>query len=121
MQEQIKKLRQKLKLSQEAFGKCLGITGAAVSRLESGNRNPSEQIVLAICREFHVREQWLREGDGDMFMSESSVDLNDPTLDDMDRQIITSYVNMQPEQRVYIKNCIAKIAAAQSPKSTDRK
>ena len=70
MKNRFKLIRQHkdVNLSQEAFGKRLGVTGAAISRIESGNREPSEQIILAICREFNVSEAWLRAGDGEMFV-----------------------------------------------------
>ncbi|WP_087064254.1 helix-turn-helix transcriptional regulator [Intestinibacillus massiliensis] len=69
MKNRIKEVRQHhtINLSQEAFGKRLGVTGAGISRIESGARNASEQIVRAICREFNINEQWLRTGKGDMF------------------------------------------------------
>ena len=38
------------------------------SKIESGNRNVTEQITLAIIREFDVNEQWLRTGKGEMFL-----------------------------------------------------
>ena len=66
MNNRIKDIRKKHNLSQDAFGKRLGITGASVSRLESGDREPSDQTVLSICREFSVNELWLRCGEGDM-------------------------------------------------------
>ena len=66
MNNRIKDIRKKHNLSQDAFGKRLGITGASVSRLESGDREPSDQTVLSICREFSVNELWLRHGEGDM-------------------------------------------------------
>lgn len=70
MNERIKKIRQdnNIDLSQEAFGKRLGVTGTAISRIENGNRAPSEQIILSICREFRVNEIWLRTGEGKMFV-----------------------------------------------------
>lgn len=58
------RLHSDIALSQEAFGKRLGVTGAAISRIESGNREPSEQIILSVCREFNVNEKWLRTGEG---------------------------------------------------------
>ena len=66
MNNRIKDIRKKHNLSQDAFGKRLGITGASVSRLESGDREPSDQTVLSICREFSINELWLRRGEGDM-------------------------------------------------------
>ena len=64
----LKTIRKFVSLSQEEFGKKLGITGAAISKIESGNRNVTEQITLAIIREFDVNEQWLRTGKGEMFL-----------------------------------------------------
>ena len=64
----LKTIRKSISLSQEEFGKKLGITGAAISKIESGNRNVTEQMTLAIIREFDVNEQWLRTGEGEMFL-----------------------------------------------------
>lgn len=66
MNNRIKDLRKSVDLSQDAFGRRIGITGASVSRIESGNREPSEQTIISICREFQVRRQWLEEGIGPM-------------------------------------------------------
>ena len=75
MNERIKHLRiDNLHLSQDAFGKRLGITGAAVSRIEKGERAVTEQMILAICREFNVSEEWLRNGTGEMFNDMSEDD-----------------------------------------------
>ena len=76
MNERIKTIRtmQKPKMSQDAFGAKLGITGAAVSRIESGDRAVTEQVMKAICREFGVREEWLRTGEGDMLLPVSEDD-----------------------------------------------
>lgn len=70
MNERIKKVRldKDINLSQEAFGKRLGVTGSAISRIESGDRSASDQIILAVCREFNVNETWLRTGVGEMFV-----------------------------------------------------
>lgn len=69
MNERIKAIRKHklVNLSQEAFGQRIGITKAAISKIESGNANPSEQTLLSICREFNVSEEWLRTGNGEMF------------------------------------------------------
>ncbi|MEL7661569.1 XRE family transcriptional regulator [Acetobacterium wieringae] len=66
MKERIKEIRKTNKLSQEAFGKRLGVSGAAISRLEQGERGVTEQMILSISREFGISEKWLRDGTGDM-------------------------------------------------------
>ena len=60
--ERIKFLRKSLDLTIEKFGNALGVTRAAISNIENGNRGVTEQMFKAICREFDVREEWLRDG-----------------------------------------------------------
>lgn len=67
--ERIRNLRKTLNLSQEEFGSRLGVTKASISRLESGINNVTDQMTLAICREFNVSKIWLIEGHGEMFES----------------------------------------------------
>ena len=67
MGERIKELRKTLGLTLERFGEALGVTKTAISRLESGERGVTEQMFKSICREFDVREEWLRTGEGEMF------------------------------------------------------
>jgi transcriptional regulator with XRE-family HTH domain len=67
MNERLKELRKFLDISQEEMGSRLGVTGPAISRLEKGERNITEQMILAIVREFSVNELWFRFGDGEMF------------------------------------------------------
>lgn len=64
----IKKVRKDKDLTQQEFGKCIGIKPNSISLIESGGRNASEQVILSICREFNVSETWLRTGEGEMFV-----------------------------------------------------
>ena len=67
MNTRIKELRKFLNLRQEEFGARLGVTNAAISRLESGARGATEQILLSIKREFGASYLWLTTGEGPMF------------------------------------------------------
>lgn len=69
LNERIKAIRKhdSISLSQEAFGNRIGLTKTAISKIEKGASNMSEQTILSICREFNVSENWLRTGAGDMF------------------------------------------------------
>ena len=74
MNERIKELRHELKMSQEDFGKKLGVTKSAISRIEKKVYNVTDSMIKLICREFNVNYIWLVDGTGDMFMDyESSV------------------------------------------------
>lgn len=69
MNKRLKEIRKELKLSQEEFGGRLGVTGASISRLESGSNSFTEQMIKSVCREYNVNYAWLKEGIGDMFVS----------------------------------------------------
>ncbi len=45
----------------------MGVSRAAMSNIENGNRNVTDQMFKSICREFNVNESWLRNGIGDPF------------------------------------------------------
>lgn len=66
--ERVKAVRKKNELTLEGFGERLGVTKVAISNIERGNRNLTEQMLKAICREFNVNEEWLRTEEGDMFV-----------------------------------------------------
>lgn len=67
MNERVKELRSALGLSAEKFGSKIGVTRSAISKMELGVCNISEQSIISICREFNVNEEWLRNGTGEMF------------------------------------------------------
>ena len=67
MNERIRNLRKYLGLTMEKFGEQLGVGKTAISNIENGNRNVTEQMCKSICREY-VNEVWLRTGTGEMFV-----------------------------------------------------
>ena len=78
--ERIREVRNALGLTLEKFGDRLGVTKVAISNLEKGNRNLTEQMAKAICREFNVDYMWLTTGDGEMF-----IDTDDDFIERIDR------------------------------------
>ena len=114
MNERLKYIRKKLSLSQDAFGKKLGITGAGISKIESGDRNLTEQMILAVCREFNVNEDWLRNGNGEMFLdltedefSRAAASLsNDPFV----RSLIMEYWTLDDENKKLFRDFIHKLS-----------
>lgn len=68
MPERLKALRKALGLTQEAFGAKIALSQSAIAAYEKEFREPSDAIIYSICREFNVREQWLRTGEGEMFV-----------------------------------------------------
>lgn len=68
MQNRIKQIRKDAHLTQTAFGERIGVKGNTITNYETGLRVPSDAIILAICREFGVNENWLRTGEGEMYV-----------------------------------------------------
>lgn len=67
MSNKIIELRKALGLSQEQFGKRLGLTKMSISSIENGKRSLNERNRKAIIHEYHVNPTWLDTGEGDMF------------------------------------------------------
>lgn len=110
MNKRVKEIRKALDLTMEKFGERVGVQKTAISRIESGKNNLTEQMLLAICREFGVNENWLRNGVGEMF----AITQNDYiekvsrryNLDERDKVIISTYMSLDLEKRDLIKNYI---------------
>lgn len=64
--ERIKEVRKAASMNQADFGKAIGVGLSAVSAIEIGKNNPSEQTIRAICQEFGIRRGWLEHGEGPM-------------------------------------------------------
>lgn len=71
MKDRLKKLRKTLDLTQQAFADRIGMKQNTIAQYEMGRTIPSDAIIFSICREFNVNENWLRTGEGDMFMEMS--------------------------------------------------
>lgn len=69
--DRIKFLRKELNLTLVEFSSKLGITHAALSNIENGKRNVTEQIRRAICREFNIDPIWLTTGEGDKYIDQA--------------------------------------------------
>lgn len=68
LNERVKQLRKTLDLTMEKFGEKIGVKKSAISLIESGKNSLTEQMIKAICREFDVDEEWLRNGTSSMFI-----------------------------------------------------
>ena len=62
----IKELRNSLDLTQQKFADRLGIQRGIIGKYEVDVSAPSDAVISLICREFNVREAWLRDGTGEM-------------------------------------------------------
>jgi len=112
--ERIREVRKRLKYTQTEFGKRISVAQGYLASIENGDKPVTEKIFKLVCSEFGVNETWLREGKGEMFVSESDLIVllgsTMDKLDDMDIRILTEYVKLSPEVRKIIKEFIRRVA-----------
>lgn len=69
--ERIKFLRKELGMSQEELGKALGVSRDVIGNIEYGRLKRPDQkepLYRLICEKFGVSEEWLKTGEGEMFV-----------------------------------------------------
>lgn len=118
--ERIKKLRKDLNLTQQKFADRIGTTQNVIANYESGRREPSAAAFNNICKTFNISEEWLRTGDGEMFMQSPEEDINELVwqhgLTEIDRQILLEFIKLTDSEREvfrkYLRN-LAEHSAAQ--------
>lgn len=120
--ERIKLIRKSLGVTLEKFGEPLGVTKAAISRLENNVNSITDQMVLSICREYNVNEVWLRTGEGEMFVKlspaqEVATYVSDLLEDDGENplygiiiQIMKTYSGLSPKSQEVIRDFARQLA-----------
>lgn len=68
LKDRFKELRKELNVTQQEFADKLKISRNFVAQIEMGSKVPSARTIDDVCREFNVNEEWLRTGNGDMFV-----------------------------------------------------
>lgn len=124
MHERIRKLRRILDLTQEKFAERIGIKRNTVATYESGRNEPVDSVVALICREFHVNEEWLRNGIGEMFTQDSEDEIQALTekysLSAADRILIEKFVSLKTDTRNAILEFMTDVVASlQEPDYSD--
>lgn len=110
MNERVKEIRKALGLSGEKFGEKIGLGKMAISGIETGKNNLTEQTILSICREYNVNEEWLRTGSGEMFNKSKNTYLEDLKkqfqLTELQVNIVKSYLELSDTDKKSIDNFI---------------
>ena len=75
MNERIKQIRKALNMSQDEFGKRLGVTRGAITNIELNKTEPKPLFIKLICDTFEVNEEWVNTGSGEMFVQKNRSDI----------------------------------------------
>lgn len=67
--ERVKKLRKEvLNITQQEFADSVHISRSNMGNIEIGRIAMTDRVIGDICRAFNVSEDWLRTGEGEMFV-----------------------------------------------------
>ena len=103
MNTRIKELRNTLKLSQREFGSIIGLR-SSISEIENGKAPITERTIISICSKFSVNEEWLRFGEGQIFIEE----------DKKYNEFFDIYKKLSPPLQIYLIQTAKNLLNAQS-------
>lgn len=93
MKNRIRDLRKKLGLTQQDIANRLGLKRQTITAYEIGTIAPSPRTLTDICRLFDVNEEWLRTGNGEMFIEKPNGVL----------EVLFQKYNVSPDARVLVE------------------
>ena len=115
--DRIKAVRQAVGATQEKFCEKIGIGRSALSQIESGRTNASNQTRTNICKEYQVKEEWLLTGEGEMFIRQDKTALlshffGEVTADvdnSLRKRLITALAKLDEDNWVAIARIVEKM------------
>lgn len=103
--ERIKYLRKEvLNLSQESFSKKINISRSNLGNIETGKINLTERVLSDICRNFHVKQNWLLTGTEPIF---------EEYKNPLDNEISKLYSSLTDENKKYLYGYIQRLLEEQ--------
>lgn len=114
----IKQIRNAVDKTQQSFADDIGLKRNTIANYEIGNVVPSDRTISDICREFHVNEQWLRTGEGEMFVAVTKKEeiaafvgtVLSGTSEDFKVRFIAALAELNEDQWKLIEDMIEKLS-----------
>ncbi len=111
MNERIKMVRKHLNLNQSEFGKRIGVSRDTIANIEGNRIEIKDLFIKSICREFNVDYAWLTTGEGEMFLSDDSVFMDQFNQimfgeDRLHKAILKMAINLSTDERKVIEKLI---------------
>jgi transcriptional regulator with XRE-family HTH domain len=115
--ERVKYLRKDvLGITQDDFSKKIKISRGNIASIETLRINITDRVISDICCEFNVSEEWLRTGDGEMFVPSPSglgsiaTLAKEFSLTSLECTAIEKFVSLDPNVRQSILKFMLDIA-----------
>ena len=120
--DRIRELRLSTGCSQREFSQRINIGSSTLAMLETAQRNVKNIHIAQICNAFDVNENWLRTGLGSMFLIQDADWIekaaNKYQLDNFDKALINTYIQLTMEQRQTIKQYLNDVLYAATQENT---
>lgn len=112
--DRIKQVRLALHLTTRELGAAIGIQSSAVSKIETGKTAVTDRTRSQICHVYHVNEEWLRTGEGEMFATPPEKALVDDLkekyhLTEAGAQIVEQIALMPPAMQEAMRDAVSFI------------
>lgn len=104
MNTRIKQLRRYLNMTLLEFGDKIGIAHSTLSQIETNKLKINDRIIYLICSKFNVNENWLRTGEGDIFI----------TLDVKYEELFNIYKDITPVLQDFLLDTAKNLLNAQN-------
>lgn len=121
--KRIKEIRKSNDLTMDKFGERIGVTKAAISKIEKGERGVTDQMIKLIVKEFGISENWLRNGEGEMLLEFGRADAIAKLADDIMTEVpdsfksrlVTALAQMTDEQWKLLEDITYKVVGGEYP------
>lgn len=117
MNARIEEVRKREGLTQEQFAEKINLSRNYLWMLENGSRVPSDRTIKDICDKFGIREEWLRNGTGEMMVQDAQSDkvvafIGDVTRDDDDtfkKRFVAMLADLSPGDWALLERMAEKL------------
>jgi transcriptional regulator with XRE-family HTH domain len=95
--QRVKQIRKTLKLTQNDFSRSLSVSIGLIACIETEKRAVNDRTIKLICDSFSVNPQWIRTGEGDVFVQKDDTKL---------KKLLALFTSLQPQYQDFIFNAM---------------
>ena len=99
----LKTIRKTLDLNQTDFGTRINLSQTTIGQYEKETRPITERVISQLVSEFHINEEYLRHGTGDMFIDQKPKLVRqlaeELALSDREQRLLLTFLEFPPDTR----------------------
>lgn len=113
IRDRIIQIRKESGLSMQAFAEKIGVSRGVINNIERDLAPVTPVVGIAICSKFHIREEWLFNGEGEMMSSDDLVEqlCERRNLNAVQRRIVQAAADLGPDAAALLLALAEKIVS----------